>query len=79
MNTYMFKCACVFVRACVTEHTSIMNVTYLYYDNKSGFALSILWVWLCAVDTDFYESFLMGLQKAAWIGCNTNMQEAGLL
>lgn len=37
--------------------------------------LLMLSVFLCAVDTDFYESFLMGLEEAAWIGCNTEMQE----
>lgn len=39
----------------------------------------MLSVFLCAADTEFYESFLMGLQEAAWIGYNTKMQETVLL
>ena len=35
----------------------------------------MLSVFFCSVDRDFSESFLMGLQRAAWIGYNTKTQE----
>lgn len=62
---------------CVCEHAFIMNVTGQCCITIIN--LVILSVFLCTVDTDFYESFLMGLQEAASIACNTKMQATSLL